>query len=283
MNGYELTALAQSNAKVTKEFLKAELADLLGRVKAIEELLTELPPGPVGPQGEQGEPGERGPTGEPGPQGPPGDRGERGEPGASIKGEKGDAGENGKDGRDGRDAKDGRDGKDGKDALEIYPLNAIDLDRSFPRGTWAKHAGGLWLARQATTPGPIEASGWENMVDGLAHCVFKQSDDLRTMSVEFIKSSGFSYRFEASMPVVLDQGVFRDGQTYVRGDGVTYGGSFFICQVDSTTDNPATSKAWRCSVKRGAAGKDGASITGPQGPEGKPGKDGRDLRALGGF
>jgi len=295
---YDLSALAQANARVTKDFVRAELADLLGRVKALEELLTELPPGPSGPQGPPGEKGERGPSGESirgekgdpgepgaigpqGPQGQPGERGERGEPGLSIKG---DPGIDGKDGRDGRDAvaKDGRDGKDGidgKDALELQPLKSIDLDRSVPRGTWASHGGGLWLARETTRPGPLDKSGWECVVLGWPEFSIVQSDDMRSFTFTVTRSDGFTFERKFSMPVLIYRGVYSPELEYVRGDVVTYAGGAFHCEAGKTQARPETSD-WKCMVKRGAAGKDG--LKGEPGPKGDNGKDGRDLRVLSG-
>lgn len=55
-------------------------------------------------------------------------------------------------------------------------------------------------------------------------------------------------------PMVIDRGVYKTGQDYERGDGVTWGGNFWICQED-TSDKPGTSKAWRLAVKKGRDGK----------------------------
>jgi hypothetical protein len=64
---------------------------------------------------------------------------------------------------------------------------------------------------------------------------------------------------EVKTALVLDVGVWKEGTTYVPGDGVTLGGSFFIAQVD-TTEKPGTSNDWRLAVKRGSDGRDyGAS------------------------
>lgn len=56
------------------------------------------------------------------------------------------------------------------------------------------------------------------------------------------------------LPIVVDRGIYREGR-YQKGDGVTYGGSFFIAQED-TTDRPENGKGWRLAVKRGRDGKD---------------------------
>lgn len=75
--------------------------------------------------------------------------------------------------------------------------------------------------------------------------------------------------------VVLDAGVFREEKDYEAGDGVTYGGSFWIAQKDSKGQRPGTSDAWRLAVKQGRDGKQGPA--GPSGKDGAPGKDGRNM------
>lgn len=54
----------------------------------------------------------------------------------------------------------------------------------------------------------------------------------------------------------LDQGVFREGDIYLRGDGVTFGGSWWIAQKDHPQGKPGTSAGWRLAVKKGRDGKD---------------------------
>ncbi len=61
--------------------------------------------------------------------------------------------------------------------------------------------------------------------------------------------------FTFKMPVILDAGVFRRGNDYEKGDSVTWDGSTWIAQKD-TSDKPGESDAWRLSTKRGRDGKD---------------------------
>lgn len=61
--------------------------------------------------------------------------------------------------------------------------------------------------------------------------------------------------FPFTLPVVLDRGVFKEGSVYEKGDGVTWGGSFFIAQKDNAEGKPGESDAWRLAVKRGRDGK----------------------------
>jgi len=63
---------------------------------------------------------------------------------------------------------------------------------------------------------------------------------------------------EIKTAIVLDAGVWKDSTTYVSGDGVTLGGSFFIAQT-TTTAKPGKSDEWRLAVKRGSDGRDARS------------------------
>jgi collagen type III alpha len=60
---------------------------------------------------------------------------------------------------------------------------------------------------------------------------------------------------EIKTAIVLDAGVWRDDTTYVPGDGVTVGGSFFIAQ-NTTNAKPGLSDDWRLAVKRGRDARD---------------------------
>lgn len=87
----------------------------------------------------------------------------------------------------------------------------------------------------------------------------------------------FTYKRDAEINVqevktdmVLDRGVWREG-TFAKGDGVTWGGSFWIAQADTTSKPESNNSEWRLAVKRGRDGKDGKN--GERGIEGKPGRD----------
>lgn len=58
------------------------------------------------------------------------------------------------------------------------------------------------------------------------------------------------------LPRFSDKGVFREGDEYEAGDGVTWAGSYWIAQKDAPEGKPGDSDAWRLSVKRGRDGKD---------------------------
>lgn len=54
----------------------------------------------------------------------------------------------------------------------------------------------------------------------------------------------------------LNRGIYRSGQAYARGDIVTYAGSAFVAERDTTpAEKPESSSAFRLLVKRGRDGK----------------------------
>lgn len=238
-----------------------------------------------GEKGDPGEPGRDGRNGEDGKDGAPGERGEKGEPGIAGKdgapgrdgmdgkdgkdgkdgergldglhGENGVDGKDGKDGLDGKDGaagRDGRDGKDGRDAADLPIHSGIDAERSYGRGSWAAHAGGLWRAATDTKG----MDGWECMVRGFAGPPEVVQLSARDFSIIFKTSDGEAAETVFRMPVVLDMGVWKEDrdEPYAKGDGVTYAGAFWIAQVDGAQERPGTGPQWRLAVKRGRDGKD---------------------------
>ena len=157
-----------------------------------------------------------GPAGEAGPEGKRGAKGDAGE-----KGERGEAGKQGPTGPTGIDGKDGdcgAKGEPGRNAADLVLLQEY-IEQRFER---------MLEATTVTTP-----------------------DGGRT----FIWCLGDVKLREIKTAVVLDAGVWRDGQTYVPGDGVTMGGNFFIAQT-TTNGKPGKSEDWRLAVRRGTDGRD---------------------------
>jgi hypothetical protein len=214
--------------------------------------------GDAGAAGRDGIDGKPGRDGERGEKGDKGDRGEDGAPGA--RGADGLAGERGLQGVAGKDGQPGTNGKDGRDALELTVLPAIDEKRSYPRNTYARHRGGLWRAFEDT----LGMRGWECVVVGVHEISVEQVDE-RRFSLSMALSAGEALLKEFVLPVVIDRGVYRPEQKYAKGDGVTFGGSFWIAQVDEPTEKPSipapgtaagATGEWRLAVKKGRDGKD---------------------------
>jgi len=58
------------------------------------------------------------------------------------------------------------------------------------------------------------------------------------------------------VPLVIDRGVFRADGLYDKGDGVTFGGSFWIAQTETAARPGEGNTDWRLAVKKGRDGKD---------------------------
>src|SRR5262245_13590782 len=70
-------------------------------------------------------------------------------------------------------------------------------------------------------------------------------------------------------------GIWTDGTGYLVGDAVTWGGSVWHCNDDTTSKPGDGAKAWTLMVKKGRDGKDGAK--GEKGERGPAGKDWRQV------
>jgi hypothetical protein len=81
------------------------------------------------------------------------------------------------------------------------------------------------------------------------------ADDGRTLTVS-LKAGDRVVEKTVRVPAVLDRGVFSPEKAYEKGDGVTYGGSFYITQVDDPRGVPGGSPDFRLAIKKGRDGKD---------------------------
>jgi integrin beta 3 len=154
----------------------------------------------------------------PGPQGetgPEGKRGKNGEPGQ--KGERGEPGKQGAMGPSGLAGKDGERGSKGEPGR-----NASDL--TFLQECVVEQVGRAFKTGAFTTPDGGRTLRWA-----------------MGETVHEIKTA-----------IVLDAGVWKEGTTYVPGDGVSFVNSFFIAQTTTSAKPPCDD--WRLAVR---AGRDG--------------------------
>ena len=236
-------------------------------------------PGVQGEPGPQGVPGTAGMPGVPGDVGPCGPPGERGAPGDSgpqgVPGEKGELGTPGPRGLAGADGRDGRDGEPGRDALHIDVLEAIDPTKVYPRGTFAKFQGGIVRSFRTTDPAAtqvgegwfakLEKAGWSVVVEGVAS-IEALVDEEDVLTVTLVKTSGQKTITHKRLGTLKCRGVFKEGETYWKGDGVIRRG-YWIARVDKPTTTPGTTEAadeWTLAVKNGRDGRDGANAMGTE-------------------
>jgi hypothetical protein len=179
------------------------------------------------------------------------------------------------------------DGEPGRDAVHIEILPAIDGEKAYPRGTYARHAGGLWRSFE-TTAG---MKGWECIVEGVAEISVTLQG--RSLFLGVTKSAGTTERHPLTLPVMVYRGVWKEGE-YQTGDTVTWNGSLWHCDV-ATDQKPGDGAAWTMAAKGGAQGAsaytlalrsgfkgtEGDWLASLKGPKGEPGPGGRDLTQLG--
>lgn len=140
--------------------------------------------------------------------------------------------------------------EDGRDALALEVLPSIDETKSYPRGTYASHNGGLWRTFEKSHA----MRGWECLVDGVAGVTVEQMG-AKGFQIVVERSSGETTIERFALPAMQYRGVFIPGP-YEKGDVVTWGGSAWHC-VEDTSDKPGEpgSKGWLLMVKKGRDGK----------------------------
>lgn len=230
-------ALAAATAEIVKGHVAEATAPLLKRIEALEAR-------PAPERGEKGDRGEQGNCGRDGVGvagaiidrsgvlvltltdgttrdlgmvvGKDGADGAQGPQGERGEpGPQGEPGERGEVGPAGEKGMDGRDGADGKDGRD--GLNGRD------------------------------GFGFDDLS-------VEQGDDLRSFKLVFAQGDARK-EFPFSLPVVIDRNVFKQSETYQAGDGVTWGGSYWIAQRE-TSAKPGEDDSWRLSIKKGRDGKD---------------------------
>ena len=200
---------------------------------------------PMPLNGADGAPGEPGPPGPIGPDGPGGAPGEPGPPGATVVGPPGPSGKDGAPGERGPpgigiNGSDGAPGRDGRDGMQGLP----------------------------GAPGRDGADGKDGR-DGVGFDDLQEEieDGGRWVVRRYLLEGKVVREFRHRLATTLYRGVYRDGHEYLRGDQVSFGGSIWHANED-TTEKPEASKSWQLASKRGRDGKEGR--------DGKDGKDGKD-------
>lgn len=151
-------------------------------------------------------------------------------------------------------------------------LNGLDTRITFTTGqaelAFTKEVGALRervavLETRAPVAGPSGQDGADGKdgkdgADGLGFDDLSavQNDD-RSLTIKasrgtFVKDIG-TVRF----PAQIQRGVYIEGKSYEQGDLVTWGGSQWHANEDTTTKPGEGLKAWTLVVKRGRDGKDG--------------------------
>ncbi|RWR28834.1 hypothetical protein D2T31_12030 [Sinirhodobacter populi] len=159
------------------------------------------------------------------------------------------------------DGKDGADGKDGTPG-ERGPQGDKGADGIGLAGALIDRDGALVVTLtngEAKRLGPVigrDGNAGRDGKDG--------ADGFSFEDLTFVWREGKAYaRFERGeivkempIPGLYDAGIYREGKDYTAGEGVTFGGSFWIAQCD-TKSKPGDGDDWRQAVKKGRDGRDG--------------------------
>lgn len=123
---------------------------------------------------------------------------------------------------------------------------------------------------RAQVPGPAGKDGapGKDGADGLGFDDLAVQQDDRSFTIKAIKGERSRDIGTARFNVMIQRGVYIEGKSYAPGDVVTWAGSQWHCNEDTTTKPGDGLKAWTLIVKRGRDGKDGEN-----GKDGKPGRD----------
>lgn len=251
-------ALVAEVIGAAKDFVTRSIAGIAKRVDELELRIAAMP------VPKDGEPGPIGPQGEPGPAGVPG--------------------ADGRDGIDGAPGEPGPQGEKGADAFVTAEMWAVALAANPELVARALEAHPELIAKHVESyirqnPPPAGRDGRDGLAgapgvkgldgkDGSNGKDGVDALDLDDFEVE-AKDGGreFVFRLRRGDRVIergvvtampLDRGVFRPGESYRKGDTVTWGGSAWVAQRD-TDAKPETDDSWRLAVKRGRDGRDGTN------------------------
>lgn len=260
------------------------LASLL--VPEVERAVAQIP-AVKGDQGERGEAGAKGDPGERGEAGPAGADGLNGKDGAPGEcGEIGPAGEAGATGVNGEPGPKGEKGEQGPppDEALLAAMVASEVKKAvevLPRiiGAVIDRAGDLVITfSDASTKslGRVVGEKGEQGRDGFSPEDFNVSigEDGRTFVFSLAKGDAKIYS-EVTPAVPVYRELYRDGTDYQKGDVVTWAGSAFIAERETSAKPDTQDCGWRLVAKRGRDGRDGKpGDRGPIGPKGEKGDTG---------
>lgn len=82
----------------------------------------------------------------------------------------------------------------------------------------------------------------------------RRGDDERTLILSF-QHEDWSHEYEVTLKHPLYCGIYAAGQEYMTGDVVTWGGSMWIAERDTSAKPDTADSGWRLAVKKGRDGK----------------------------
>lgn len=138
---------------------------------------------------------------------------------------------------------------------EIVSVVAAQFERRFSdlQLSWERQAADKFEKAIDKMPKPKDGSD----AFPLESFDIELGEDGRTLTVK-MQAGDHLLSKSIKIPSVIDRGVYKSGK-YDKGDGVTYGGSFWIAQESGELAAPGTVEAkshWRLAVKKGRDGSD---------------------------
>lgn len=130
---------------------------------------------------------------------------------------------------------------------------------------WQAISAALALAMRATEevralsrePGPKGDPGPQGEPGFQIDEFFVDVENDRTFVFKFRRGEKVAEWGRATLPVQIYRGVFKFGQSYERGDTITWDNSTWHCN-QPTNDKPGNgNKSWQLCARKGADGKDG--------------------------
>jgi integrin beta 3 len=260
MANFDGKAFGAEIVSVVKDYMAREMGPVIARLDALEKRQPE--------KGERGEPGTDGKDGAPGKDADPVSAEQiveavRSMPEAIAEAVAKYLSDNpppaGKDGRDGADGKDGEPGADGRDGLDVKDLFRADGGRLvavMSDGTTKDL--GVFVGKDGE-PGEKGADGRDGAdgKDGRDGFGFEDLDLVETETGVMLRFMRGEEVKEFRLPIVIDRGVYDSEKTYLKGDGTTWGGCFWIAQKDNPEGKPDSGNGWRMAVKKGRDGRNG--------------------------
>jgi hypothetical protein len=246
----DMKAIGDAIVDSVREYVSRSFTEITARLDFLDVRIADIPAGKDGADGLHGKDGTNGLDGK---------DGAPGEPGVA-----------GRDGVDGAPGADGKDGIDGKSVTldDVRPM----LDAALARIELDVERRVTETIQRAIDRIPLPRDGRDG-VDGKDGRDALDIDDLKIefaadlgMLIFEFEREGVVRHFALPCPVFIDRGLFKEGEKYRQGNGVTFGGSFWIAQKDDP-GKPGESNDWRLAVKRGRDGRDGE-----RGEKGEPGK-----------
>lgn len=243
-------AIAAALAPIVRTHVAEATAPLIARIAELEKR-----------QPERGEPGEPGRDGKDGSDGRDAEPVSDEQVAAAVEryliANPPPAGKDGRDGVDGKDGAPGEKGSDGVHGRDGVGLAGAMIDRDGELNVTLTNG-------EVRKLGPVvgkDGLNGERGPEGFSLTDFdtdwRPEDKVLILSWD---AGDHRYSHELFIPYLRDCGVWAEGASYLKGDGVTWGGSFWTAQ-DDTSDKPDGSKSWRLAVKKGRDGKD---FAGPQ-------------------